>query len=106
MNALDVLRALSKEPETAEALMAELALAHGADHSLDAAVSRLGSELSDLDGIEGRARRLVEQMALALQASLIVRHAPSPVADAFCASRLAGDGICSKLRTTSQVPEK
>jgi putative acyl-CoA dehydrogenase len=91
VNALDVVRALSKEPTTGEALMAELTLASGADHHLDAAVSRLSSELSDLDGIEGRARRLVEQMALALQASLLVRHAPSPVADAFCATRLGRD---------------
>ncbi len=39
-----------------------------------------------------QARRLVERLALALQASLLVRHAPAEVADAFCASRLAGDG--------------
>ena len=39
-----------------------------------------------------RARRLVELMALVLQGSLLVRHAPAPVADAFCASRLGGDG--------------
>lgn len=49
------------------------------------------SELTDLDAIESRARRVVERMALALQGSLLVRHAPAPVADAFCASRLEGD---------------
>ncbi len=92
VNALDVLRALGREPGTAEALMAELALARGADARLDAAVDRLGTELADLEGIEMRARRLVELMALALQGSLLVRHAPAPVADAFCASRLGGDG--------------
>jgi putative acyl-CoA dehydrogenase len=91
VNALDVLRALSKEPATSEALMSELALARGADQRLDAAVSRLGTELSDLDGIEGRARRLVEQLALTLQGSLLVRYAPVAVADAFCATRLGGD---------------
>ena len=45
----------------------------------------------DLEGIEARGRRVVEAMALLLQASLLVRHSPAAVADAFCASRLAGD---------------
>ncbi len=92
VNALDVLRALGREPASLEALMGELALAAGADPRLDAAVTRLGNDLGDLDGIEIRARRLVEQMALVLQGSLLVRHAPNAVADAFCASRLGGDG--------------
>jgi len=91
VNALDVLRALGKEPDTAPALLAELALARGADARLDASVDRLGRELADREGIEGRARRLVELMALTLQGSLLVRHAPAAVADAFCASRLGGD---------------
>ena len=92
VNALDVLRALGRQPESVEALMGELALASGADRRLDAAVGRLGNELRDLDGIEVRARRLVELMALTLQGSLLVRHAPEAVADAFCATRLGGDG--------------
>ncbi|GGS30799.1 acyl-CoA dehydrogenase family protein [Actinokineospora fastidiosa] len=91
VNALDVLRALGRSPSTAEALMAELAQARGADARLDAATARLRAELSDLDGIEGRARRVVELMALVLQGSLLVRHSPAAVADAFCASRLGGD---------------
>jgi putative acyl-CoA dehydrogenase len=91
VNALDVLRALGKEPATGDALMAELTPAKGADQRLDAALHRLGSELSELDGVEGRARRLVESMALALQGSLLVRYAPPAVADAFCATRLGGD---------------
>ena len=91
VNALDVLRALGREPETAEALFAELSLGLGADARLDEAVARLRTELSDLDGFEVRARRLVELMALALQACLLVRFAPSAVADAFCATRLGGD---------------
>ncbi|WP_427918225.1 acyl-CoA dehydrogenase family protein [Streptomyces sp. cg40] len=89
VNALDVLRALSRDPGPAEALFAELALARGADARLDAAVSRLKGTLSE--ATETGARRLVEQMALTLQASLLVRHAPSAVADAFCATRLSGD---------------
>ncbi|MER6187381.1 DNA alkylation response protein [Streptomyces sp. NPDC001652] len=89
VNALDVLRALVKEPGTADALFAELALAQGADARLDAAVARLRGLLASAS--ESGARRLVEQMALTLQASLLVRHAPAPVADAFCATRLGGD---------------
>ncbi|KKD08869.1 DNA alkylation response protein [Streptomyces sp. WM6386] len=89
VNALDVLRALVKEPGTADALFAELALAQGADARLDAAVTRLRGLMASAS--ETGARRLVEQMALTLQASLLVRHAPAPVADAFCATRLGGD---------------
>jgi putative acyl-CoA dehydrogenase len=95
VNALDVLRALAKEGGRAEILPAfhdELALAAGADARLDAFVRRLRDELAHLEAIEPRARRVVERMALALQGSLLVRHAPPAVADAFCASRLAGDG--------------
>ncbi|AMW08946.1 DNA alkylation response protein [Streptomyces qaidamensis] len=89
VNALDVLRALSREPGTAEALFGELALARGADARLDGAVARLRTGLSEAS--QTTARRLVEQMALTLQASLLVRHAPPAVADAFCATRLGGD---------------
>nr|WP_285557846.1 acyl-CoA dehydrogenase family protein [Streptomyces hygroscopicus] len=89
VNALDVLRALGREPGSADALFGELALARGADARLDAAVTALRTELPEADQLS--ARRLVERMALALQASLLVRHAPHPVADAFCATRLAGD---------------
>jgi putative acyl-CoA dehydrogenase len=92
VNALDVLRALGREPGTADALLVELGRARGADHRLDAAVDRLASELGDLEQVELRARRLVELMALTLQGSLLVRHAPAEVADAFCATRLGGDG--------------
>ncbi len=88
---LDVLRAAAKEPESVAALLAELELSKGADKRLDRAVADLHAELSDLDGLEGRARRVVERAALALQGSLLVRYAPGPVADAFCASRLARD---------------
>ncbi|GAA2259126.1 acyl-CoA dehydrogenase family protein [Streptomyces indiaensis] len=89
VNALDVLRALSREPGAAEALFGELALARGADARLDSAVTRLKAGLSEASPVT--ARRLVEQMALTLQASLLVRHAPTAVADAFCATRLGGD---------------
>ncbi|MCK1796231.1 acyl-CoA dehydrogenase family protein [Streptomyces sp. XM4193] len=92
VNALDVLRALAKEPAAVQALMDELALARGADARLDAAVAELWSDLSDMAGVQMRARRVVERMALALQGSLLVRHAPAAVSDAFCATRLGGEG--------------
>jgi putative acyl-CoA dehydrogenase len=88
---LDVLRAMAREPQALEAFMAELDAAAGADRHLEAAVARVRNELSDLDGIEPRARRVVEAMALAFQGSLLVRFGHPAVADAFCASRLAGD---------------
>jgi putative acyl-CoA dehydrogenase len=94
--ALDVLRVLRREPAALDAYRAELALAAGADARYDAAVAALTSTLhatvTDPDGgAQAQARRLVERMALALQGSLLVRHAPPAVADAFCASRLADD---------------
>lgn len=91
VQALDVLRALQREPEALNAFLQEVGEARGADHRLDGAIKDLLTELADLDGIEARARRLVERMALVLQGSLLVRWAPSAVADAFCASRLGGD---------------
>ncbi|MEV4332945.1 acyl-CoA dehydrogenase family protein [Streptomyces sp. NPDC049597] len=91
VQALDVLRALQREPQALNAFLQEVGTARGADHRLDAAIKDLLTELADLDGIEARARRLVERMALVLQGSLLVRWAPPEVADAFCASRLGGD---------------
>jgi putative acyl-CoA dehydrogenase len=92
VNCLDVLRAVEREPESLEALRAELALAGRGDRHLDAALAELELELADDADTELRARRLVEQLALCLQASLLVRHAPPEVADAFCATRLGGEG--------------
>jgi putative acyl-CoA dehydrogenase len=89
--ALDVLRALSRSPEALDAFFAEVDEAAGGDPRLDAFAAATRAEFSDLEAIESRARRVVERMALCLQGSLLVRHAPAPVADAFCAARLAGD---------------
>jgi putative acyl-CoA dehydrogenase len=72
-------------------LLDEIGLAAGADARLDAAAAKLRAELSDLGDLEHRARRVVEDMALVLQGSLLVRLGHPAVADAFCASRLAGD---------------
>ncbi|MEU6551207.1 acyl-CoA dehydrogenase family protein [Streptomyces sp. NPDC046915] len=91
VQALDVLRALQREPGVLDAYLIEVGRARGADHRLDAAVKQLLAELGELEAVEGRARRLVERLALVLQGSLLVRFAPPEVADAFCASRLGGD---------------
>ena len=90
VNALDVLRALAREPETADAFLAEVRLAEGADPRLDAAIARLEHELAEPD--EEGARRLLELLAVSLQGSLLVRHGAPEVADAFCASRLDRPG--------------
>ncbi|MFF3962085.1 acyl-CoA dehydrogenase family protein [Streptomyces griseorubiginosus] len=92
VQALDVVRALKREPQALNAYLLEIGRTRGADHRLDAAVKSLFTELADLEGIEARARHLTERLALVLQGSLLVRYAPPEVADAFCASRLGGDG--------------
>jgi putative acyl-CoA dehydrogenase len=89
---LDVLRALYRSPRSLEVFLAEVELAQGADARLDAHVERLKSQFADPTTLESRARRVVEGMALALEGSLLHRGAPPAVADAFCASRLSGDG--------------
>jgi putative acyl-CoA dehydrogenase len=89
--ALDVLRAVARSPEAFDAFFAEIDEAAGADPRLDDFAAATRAEFSDLESIEPRARRVVERMALCLQGSMLVRHAPHAVADAFCAARLAGD---------------
>ena len=92
---LDVLRAMSKTPEVVDAFFAELRLTLGQNTLLDQHVRDLGKEFADPTDLQYRARHVVERMALALQASLLVRGAPAFVADAFCASRLAPEGSFS-----------
>ncbi len=92
--ALDVMRAMIKEPDGLPAFMAECELGAGGDARLDAHLERLRERAEAAFAGEDPqfvARRLVEELALALQASLLVRHAPPAVADAFCAARLDGD---------------
>jgi putative acyl-CoA dehydrogenase len=89
---LDVLRAMVKSPAAVEAFFAEVADGAAAEPRLAAFATNLRDELpGDLETIESRARRVVEKMALALQASLLVRYGDEATADAFCASRLSGD---------------
>lgn len=89
--ALDVLRAMARQPETVEAFFDELDDSAGADTRLDAAVARLKSSFTDFDTLQMRARRVVGDMALALQGALLARHGHPAVSDAFCATRLDGD---------------
>jgi len=85
---LDVLRAMAREEEAVPALLAEIDAARGGHPALDRAADALRDDLSRPEAFESGARALTERMALALQASLLVRHAPQAVADAFCAARL------------------
>uniref|UniRef100_UPI00278C86DF acyl-CoA dehydrogenase family protein n=1 Tax=Streptomyces venezuelae TaxID=54571 RepID=UPI00278C86DF len=83
VQALDVVRALRTEPAALDAFLREVGAARGADHRLDRAIRGVLTELADLEGIEARARRLTERLALVLQGALLVRWAPPEVADAF-----------------------
>jgi putative acyl-CoA dehydrogenase len=90
--ALDVLRTIHRHPESVAALLAELDLAAGADPRLDTAIKRLHADLTDPDACtEPHARRLTTHLALCLQASLLVRHIPSAVADTFLTTHLDPD---------------
>jgi putative acyl-CoA dehydrogenase len=88
--ALDTLRALTREPQAAEAFFAELDLARGADDRLDDAIGRLRKDAAAPSEADGR--RLAESLAVTLQASLLIRHGHPAVADAFAATRLAAGG--------------
>ena len=91
VNCLDVLRGMVRSPGSVDAFFDEVEQASRVDRRLGSFVAGLKYELQDLDDIEYRARRIVESMAIALQASLLVRHGDHAVADAFCATRLEGD---------------
>ena len=88
---LDVLRALGKEPETREALFAELLAVRGQDAHLDRELHWLNQAFDDRAGLEVRSRMVVERTALALQAALLLRAGNADVAGTFCRSRLGGE---------------
>jgi len=92
---LDLLRALRREPQTRDALFAEFSAVSGASAILDAEVVRIGQSLDDIDTLELRSRRVIERIAIALQATQLVRSGRHEVADAFIAARLGGEqGQC------------
>ncbi|RUO38487.1 isovaleryl-CoA dehydrogenase [Aliidiomarina shirensis] len=87
---LDILRAIDKEPKVLDAYFAELKRAQGSDSRFDSFVAELQSSFADAHDLQYRARNIADRMALALQGALLLQHAPSAVADGFCASRLNG----------------
>jgi putative acyl-CoA dehydrogenase len=89
---LDVLRAMAKTPDVLPVFFAEVDAARGQHASLDRHVARLKDDLRDTTELEYRARDLVDRLALALQAALLLQSAPGFVADAFCRSRLDSQG--------------
>ena len=86
-----MLRAITKKSRTVEAFFGEVALAGPEASSIHRAVGEIRAQLTDLADAEISARRVIERMALVLQASLLVRHGDPAVADAFIVSRLDGD---------------
>jgi putative acyl-CoA dehydrogenase len=99
VTALDVLRAVAREPESVDALFAEIEAASGADTWFDRGVRELRTELRGRE--ERRARRLAEMLALCLQGSLMLRFAPEEVTSAFISSRFLPDG---PWRTCGTLP--
>jgi putative acyl-CoA dehydrogenase len=88
---LDVLRALSKEPGVLDALFVELGDGHG-DPRLAAHIGNLKGAFADTGDIQYRARQLTEDIAIALQAKLLLEAGNATVSDAFIASRLGAGG--------------
>ncbi|MDL2357479.1 MAG: isovaleryl-CoA dehydrogenase [Pseudomonadota bacterium] len=86
---LDLLRAFGKTPEALAALAGELALAGDANADFNACAAALLADLAGQQGDEYGARRLAERIVIAVQAALLLRHAPACVADAFVRSRVA-----------------
>ena len=91
VSALDTLRAMATRPECVEVLFDELSTTEGQDARLDAHTAALRSSLADASTIEYRARKVAEDISLALQGSLLVRFGHPAVTDAFLATRMAGD---------------
>jgi putative acyl-CoA dehydrogenase len=88
---LDILRAMNKEPEAVESVLDEIRLARGSDRRFDAFTKILEKDLTE-PVAELEARLLAERLALALQASLLIRNSIPEVADVFCGSRLSDEG--------------
>ena len=91
VSALDTLRAMATRPECVEVLFDELSTTAGQDARMDAHVDSLRSSLSDQQTLAYRARKVAEDISLALQGSLLIRHGHPAVTEAFLASRMAGD---------------
>ncbi|MBC9956831.1 acyl-CoA dehydrogenase family protein [Yimella sp. cx-51] len=109
VNALDLLRVLAKSPDAVQAWRAEVGRAAGSHAALDTAVADVLNDLvgaaRDLEAAQGQARSLTSRMAVLLQAALLVQHSTSEVADAFVASRIAGewDGVHGTLPASADI---
>jgi putative acyl-CoA dehydrogenase len=90
VSALDTLRAMASRPECVDVLFDELAKTAGHDPRLDRHVAALRPALADLETVQYRARKIAEDISLALQGSLLVRHGHPAVAEAFLATRMGG----------------
>jgi putative acyl-CoA dehydrogenase len=90
VSALDTLRAMATRPESIDVLFDELAKSAGQDPRLDAHIDGLKPQFDDLESIQYRARKVTEDIAIALQGSLLVRHGHPAVAEAFLATRMDG----------------
>ncbi|OBB93888.1 acyl-CoA dehydrogenase family protein [Mycobacterium sp. 852002-40037_SCH5390672] len=88
VSALDTLRAMATRPECVEVLFEELADSAGQDPRLAGHVARLRDQLGNLETIQYRGRKVAEDICLALQGSLLVRHGHPAVAEAFLTTRL------------------
>ncbi|MGH1344832.1 MAG: isovaleryl-CoA dehydrogenase [Nannocystales bacterium] len=89
---LDVLRALHRDPGCFDVFVSEVEDAAPGDPDITAKLSEVKAMLADQGSLEPRARRLTEDLALLLQASLLRKHAPTAVADAFVQARLQTQG--------------
>ena len=88
---LDVLRSMQKQPESMAVLLTEIRAGASGDRRLASFVDAIETQLAETDGIEQRARRIVEMVALAMQASLMAQHSSPAAADAFIGSRIDGN---------------
>jgi putative acyl-CoA dehydrogenase len=88
---LDVLRALAREPLALDVILAEFEAARGANAAYDGALDALKEAFTDPGSLEARSRQIVEVMAKIAAGSVLLRHAPAAVSDAYCATRLGRD---------------
>ncbi|WP_404383058.1 acyl-CoA dehydrogenase family protein [Knoellia locipacati] len=105
VGALDVLRALTREPATVAALDKELSAARGHDRRLDRAIDAVPELVATAATERGpwQARRIVEHLAVTLQAALLAQHSPAAVSEAFVAGRLDGEGHGSTFGSLDDV---
>ena len=88
---LDIARAIRRSPQTLQAAFAEVSSARGESATLDRHVAALKDDMAGLADFETRARDLCDRLALCIEGAALIR-AGSPIAEAFCRSRLETRG--------------